>query len=191
MTMLHLNDAFGKLFWGNLGVAVCCGFYLIWWAVAFKPAGGAPEMLSVVLFILAAASGITGVVLAVKGIQGVVVSRTLFPKWSLPLGGVIAYIVLFLVTSFFLKRPVTTELLLIVGWTVFALATVGALYGAGKLDWTPSMVWCVAAVGVGIISMVCYMVYYQLEPVTGYYDGMIPLVLCGLYMAGLCVKMVH
>jgi len=54
---------------------------------------------------------------------------------------------------------VTTELILIVGWTVLMLSENS------------------------VISLICYIIYYKLGKKAGFWDGILPLILVTIYMA--------
>ena len=55
------------LFWGNILLVGCCVFYLLWWALAFKPTGAVKGMRSGWLLIPAFLFGCAAVVLIVRG----------------------------------------------------------------------------------------------------------------------------
>jgi len=40
-----------------------------------------------------------------------------------------------------------------------------------------------------VLDLACYVLYYRLTPWASYLDGMVPLVLAGLVMAGMCVSL--
>ncbi len=48
--------------------------------------------------------------------------------WIIPVIGIISYILLLVITSKLLHRQVTSELFIIVGWTVLELCFVNAMY---------------------------------------------------------------
>ena len=166
-----------KLFLGNLFMVGCCVFYLLWWILAFKPEGAIKGMKSGWLllpaFILGAAAvfTITPWANAIEGEQSFFTGRTIL------IGGIAAYGVLLAVTNMAFHRQVTTELFLIVGWTGIALLEANALYELQALSRSGTIVLFVA-----VISMVCYLLYYGLDPLPGYIDGMIPLILVAIFM---------
>lgn len=95
--------------------------------------------------------------------------------------------VLLVVTYLFFKRPVTTELLLIVGWAMLALTEINALYGMTVFSRKTALIFCGITAGAALASLVCYVLYYRLGNMAGYIDGMIPLVLAAVVFAGLAV----
>jgi len=83
------------------------------------------------------------------------------------------------------KRPATTELFLIVGWFMLALAEINALFGLGLFSHNISVSFILIISVAVVISLVCYVLYFRLDSFKGYIDGMIPLLLSGLTMAGI------
>ncbi|MGE4277253.1 MAG: hypothetical protein AB7E30_08800 [Lawsonibacter sp.] len=188
---MELHDFSTKqIFWSNLLLIICCAFYLVWWILAFKPTGAVKGMKTGWLLIPAFAAGLAAVILAERGILSAPVGVTLFPEGLLFWGGIAGYLILLAVTRLLFQRQVTSELLLIMGWAVLALAEINALYGVGRFPHRLAVVF-VVAIGVATwISLVCYVLYYRLGERAGYFDGMIPLCLAALVMAGISVAMV-
>lgn len=179
------NTQAKQMFIGNILFVVCCGFYLAWWLLAFRPSGAITGMKTGWLLLPASISGLLGVILIVGIILSGTPAKHLLPGTYILLGGLAAFFILLAVTVLLLKRPVTTELILIVGWGMLALAEINVLFGMGLFPHRLSVgfiVWICAAVAV---SLVCYVLYYHLDDKAGYIDGMIPLVLSGLTMAGI------
>ncbi len=87
-----------------------------------------------------------------------------------------------------LKRQVTTELFLIVGWTVLMFLELNALYGMGHYTRTVTILLFVITVVAAAVGLVCYLLYYNLDKVKGYVDGMIPLLLVAVMMAVVTVS---
>lgn len=176
-----------QIFRGNLLLIVCCAFYLAWWILAFKPVGAVRGMKTGWLLIPAFASGLAAIILTVNGIQSASTDIALFPKGSLLWGAVAAYFILFAVTYLILKRPVTTELFLIVGWAALALSEINVLYGIGRFSHQLSLIFVVIIAAATLISLICYALYYNLGNYAGYFDGMVPLCMAALVMTGISV----
>lgn len=174
-----------QIFESNLLLIVCCAFYLLWWILAFKPTGGVRGMRTGWLLIPAFAAGLAAVVLAVKGIGSASVHETLFPVRSLLWGGIAAYLILLAVTVLLFKRQATTELFLIVGWAALALSEINALYGIGRFSHSAAVVFLVVVGAAALVSLVCYVLYYNLGGRAGYFDGMVPLLLVAVVAAGM------
>ncbi|MCD8384717.1 MAG: hypothetical protein LUC39_07155 [Clostridiales bacterium] len=174
---------------GNLLLVGCCVFYLAWWLIAFKPEDAVKGMKSGWLLIPAFLFGIAAVVQIVRGseMDG---QAALFSRAAVAVGGVVAYIVLLAASSIILKRQVTTELFLIVGWTVLMFLEVDGLFALGQYSRGMSIGFLVVTVIVAVVSLVCYLLYYNLDSVKGYVDGMIPLLLVAVMMAAVTVSVV-
>ena len=164
---------------GNIWIIVCCVFYLMWWLMAFKPTGAVPGMKTDWLLLPALAAGAIGVLMALRGIYKISPdpSSYLFPGGAVIIGGVAAYVILLVVTLIILKRPVTTELFLIVGWGMLALSEVNALFASSVFSHGLSIVFVVIIIAAIAVSLICYILYYRLAGVSGYIDGMIPLLI--------------
>lgn len=179
-----------QMFLGDILLVCCCVFYLLWWMIAFKPAGAVKGMKSGWLLIPAFFFGVVSVVMIVRGAKGVNSGSSFFSAGTVLLAGAASYIVLFLVTWLALHRQVTTELFLIVGWTALAFLESNALYGLEIITRNGAVGLFAAAAAAAVLSMICYVLYYGLDGRAGYVDGMIPLILSGIYMAVLAVFIV-
>ncbi len=175
------------MFWGDVLLTGCCAFYLLWWVLAFKPTGAVTGMRSGWLLIPALLLGCAAVFLIVRGALAAPAAETFFSPGKILAGGVIAYVALLLVTLLAFHRQVTTELVLIVGWTVIAVLECDALFGMGLLPRGATIGLFAAALVAAALSMVCYVLYYDLVDWAGYVDGMVPLLLVAVYMAALAV----
>lgn len=185
---MHAIDGNARtLLHGSLLIAVCCGFYLIWWCVAFRPEKTPHPVTEMVLFILAAGSGIYGLVQMLRGITGAELTRRVFSGGIVPICAIILYVALVFVMSHFFHRQLTTELLLIVGWCALMLSAVNTLYGTGIFAAAQTAVFITVAVVATLISLICYIKYYGLEMWTAYYDGMVPLVVAGVSMLAMTI----
>lgn len=76
-----------------------------------------------------------------------------------------------------------------VGWVVLALSEINALYGVSRFSHGLAAVFAVVIGVAALISLVCYVLYYNLGDRAGYFDGMIPLLLVAIVMAGASVAM--
>ena len=189
MSIHDLDFSAKQIFRSNILLIVCCAFYLAWWLLAFRPAGAGRGMKTGWLLIPAFAAGIAAVVLAVQGIRSAPAEAALFPGGLLLWGGIAAYFILLAVTGLLFQRQVTTELFLIVGWAVLALSEINALYGAGRFSRGLAVSFAAVIAAAALISLVCYLLYYNLGDRAGYFDGMIPLLLVALVTAGISAAM--
>ncbi len=176
-----------QIFTGNMMLVVCCAFYLLWWILAFRPEGAIKGFRSGWLLLPAFAFGVAAVVMIVRGNGMVSADVSLFSSKTVIIAGIAVYIALLIVTGLAFHRQVTTELFLIVGWTVLVFLETDAVYGAGAVSHGTALWLLAAAVIAAAVSMVCYLLYYGLSGTAGYIDGMIPLVLTAVFMAALSV----
>ncbi len=174
---------------GNLLLAACCVFYLAWWLIAFKPEGAIKGVKSGWLLIPALLLGVAAVVEIARG-SDADGQRGLLSRTAIVMGGIIAYVVLLAASSIILKRQVTTELLLIVGWTVLMFLEISGLFALGQYSRAMAIAFLVITVIVAIVSLVCYLLYYYLDSVKGYIDGMIPLLLVAAMMIAVTISVV-
>lgn len=174
-----------QIFLANLLVVVCCAFYLAWWILAFKPVNPIKGIKTGWLLIPAFAAGIAAVVFAVGGLGTAAVYPGLLPSGWVLWGGILAYVVLLAVTRFLLHRPVTTELFLIVGWAMLALSEVSTLFGDSALSHNAAIIFAVIIAVGTMVCLICYVLYYKLSAMAGFIDGMVPLIMAALVMAGM------
>ncbi len=167
---------------GNLLVVACCIFYLAWWLIAFHPTHAIKGLRSGWLLVPAFIFGIWAVVEIIMGCDSGEDVHGLLPGAGIGVAAIIIYVILFAGTLYFLKRQVTTELFLIVGWAALMFLELSMLYGYGHCSMTAAIVLMVITVIAAAVSIVCYILYYNLDAVTGYIDGMIPLLLAGIMM---------
>ena len=71
-------------------------------------------------------------------------------------------------------RPVTSELLLIVVWTMLEVYVITVLNSAGGLTDTRFGIMCGVIAVAFLGSMVCYCLYYRLEEKVALYVAMLP-----------------
>lgn len=189
MAFHNLNYSAKQLFWSNILFIICCAFYLAWWLLAFKPTGATKGIKTGWLLIPAFITGIVAVTQAVKGIQSASIDVALFPSKYILWGGITAYFILVAVTGILFKRPVTTELFLIDGWAMLVLLEINVLYGMGQFSHGLSVIFVIVIVVATLISIICYVLYYNLGVREGYIDGMIPLLLAAFVMSGISIAM--
>ena len=168
---------------GQTLLILCCVFYLIWWYRGYRPGTSVNRMGGVngILLFITAALGITGIILSL-GRMEIKTAYALEPV-VITAGGVAAYFVLMAVTRYGFQRIVTTELILIVGWSVLELTVVNRLFAAEVLSGRGFAVMCVVLGTAFVVSMVLYVAYYRMEAMQAFYAAMVPLVTEGASMA--------
>ena len=87
-----------------------------------------------------------------------------------------AYIVLLIITRFVFHRIVTTELFLIVGWTMLEMTVINRLEAAGALQGNRFLIVCIVIAAAFMISIVLYVAYYRMEEMKAFYAAMVPLI---------------
>ncbi|MCD8110764.1 MAG: hypothetical protein LUE14_11820 [Clostridiales bacterium] len=178
----HFDLQTKQILTGNVLLIFCCAFYLAWWILAFKPTGAIKGMRSGWLLLPAVIFGVAAILQIVRGSSAAGRQSVLFSQTAVLIGGVIVYIVLLVATRLLLNRQVTTELFLIVGWTVLMFLEMNALFAQGQYSRTAAIVMLVVTVIAAAVSLVCYLLYYNLDSMRGYVDGMVPLLFIGVMM---------
>ncbi|MBR2834575.1 MAG: hypothetical protein IKE43_02520 [Coriobacteriales bacterium] len=174
------------LVWGHVALGVCFALYLLWWWVFFWPRVERPKgtlrTIGIVSIIGAAVCGLGGIGLVIAGIAGLPVLTETIPAWSIAIGGMIAYVALFIVTAVLLNRPPTSELFIITGWAVLELCVANGLYGAQILNLGQTIALVIAIAILVILSLICYQRFVSLKDKAAFICGAIPLV-CGIILA--------
>ncbi len=170
-------------------MAGCCIFYLLWWILAFRPSGAVKGFKSGWLLIPALFLGIFSVVMIIRGVNET--EPALFSPGTVVLAGIAVYVALLFLTGYVFHRQVTTELFLIIGWAVLTFLEINALYGSGITGRQGALILLALVLIAAAVCMACYMLYYKLDGKAGYVDGMIPLVLAGLFMLALSVLIIR
>lgn len=148
--------------------------------VTFKPGGGA-TVAGTIAIVAAALAGLAGVVVTVMGYTAFPEAAAGIRNWQIVVGGIVLYVVLMFATYALMKRPITTELFLILGFGVLELSLINSVYGSGAIASAAAVFLVIMVLLVVVVSMICYMLFYQLEGTAGWIDGMIPLIGCGVF----------
>ncbi|MCD8148675.1 MAG: hypothetical protein LUE92_03720 [Clostridiales bacterium] len=187
----HFNLQIKQILTGNFFLILCSAFYLAWWIVAFRPVGAVRGMKSGWLLLPAVVFGVAAILQIVRG-SGIADSQSvLFSRTAVLIGGVIAYIVLLAATRLLLNRQVTTELFLIVGWTVLMFLEVNALFAQGHYSRVSAIIFLTIILIAAVVSLVCYLLYYNLDSIRGYVDGMVPLLIIVVMMFAVTVSVMQ
>ena len=171
-----------RILTGQTLLIICCVFYMIWWYRCYRPEESVNR--------IGGANGILLLGTAVLGVVGVVLSLTKVPLITTPkigeiwilVVGIAAYVLLLLMTRFVFHRIVTTELILIVGWTMLEIAVICNLNAAGGLSESGFTIMCTVIAVAFIISIILYVAYYRMEEMKAFYTAMVPLVSAALSM---------
>lgn len=175
---------------GQTLMVICCVFYLIWWYMGYRPNTqvNRVEGINGVLLFLTAAFGIAGLIFSLMPVEETSVTK--YRQLYIIIGGIAAYIVLMMITQYAFQRIVTTELFLIVGWTMLELSLLNRLSGSGLLTGPRLVIMYVVMALAFTISMILYVAYYRMEEMKAFYAAMIPLVTEGASMGVLVLMLV-
>lgn len=173
---------------GQFSLAIGALFYTFWWLSAFKPSGntGWTSGLSGILFLFLALFGLGGVGLTIYGIHGLPLPSAWPGSGTLSLTALIIYFILLFITSKIFGRIPTTELLLIVCWTLLETLALGVLFEAKSLSLLSFLLSALCIGAATLLSFGSYMIYYKIDEETAYILGAIPLLSDGavsLFMA--------
>jgi hypothetical protein len=176
--------SYGKILAGQGLMAACCAVYLIWWSICYKPGTNVQKIggINGLLLFVTVALGVSGFVLSLKGAAGLPSDGTRVNGLWLALAGLALYFILMFITVKFFNRIVTTELALITGWGVLEVYILSAMKAGGVMKTSVSAVMMVLVVAAFVLSMVLYVMYYRMEPVSAYHAAMIPLISEGTCM---------
>lgn len=161
---------------GQILLILCCFVYLIWWYRGYRPGAEASRVggTNGVLLLITAALGMAGLFVSLMPVQEM--QEPKINPMLIAFVGIVSYFVLFLITRFVFHRIVTTELILIVGWTTLEMAVINRLYAAGALSGTGFAVMCIVLAAAFLISMILYVAYYRMEEMKAFYAAMVPLI---------------
>ena len=159
---------------GQIFLIICFIFYMIWWYRGYRPGTSVKRARGAngLLLLLTAGFGIAGIAFSLSG--GPVEAPRIQPG-LIAIAGAAAYILLLIVTRAIFHRKVTTELILIVGWTALEVQVVNVLTAMGKLTNADFDIMCVALGLAFIISLALYVAYYRMDEVKAFYAAMVPL----------------
>ena len=162
---------------GQILLIVCFVFYLIWWYRGFRPGTSVNRIrgLNGVLLALTAAFGISGVVITLLSDCIAASGMLKISPTTILIAGIAAYISLLLITRFGFGRIVTSELLLIVAWTMLEVWVIDVLNGMGSLSATRFAAMNAVLASAFIVSIILYVAYYRMEEMRAFYAAMVPL----------------
>lgn len=165
-----------KVIAGQILLVICCIFYLIWWYRGFRPGMNVSRIggINGVLLLITAAFGMSGLVLSLMPVPEDL-PRKISVGYIVGVG-VIVYLGLLLLTRHVFQRIVTSELFLIVGWTMLEIVVITKLNATGGLSDVRFSFMCLVFAIAFVISMVLYVAYYRMEEMKAFYAAMVPLV---------------
>ena len=170
---------------GQILLILCCIVYLIWWYRGFRPgihvsrAGGVNGVLLLITMVL----GFAGVVFSLMPVEKI--REPLVSQVIIVVCGIAAYFILLVVTKVLFNRVVTTELFLIVGWTMLETVVADRLYAIGSLGGKSFSAIIVIIAAAFLIGIVLYVAYYRMEEMRAFYAAMVPLVVDAIAMSAM------
>lgn len=171
-----------ELFYGNLLLFACSLLYLAWWVLVFR-SGTSGGTAGSVCLAAAFVTGIAAICLMTAAICSLAVRSKGLPVRAILIGAAVLYILLLAVTAMVFRRPVTSELLILHIWAAVELAAVAVLAGTGRFGPERAVPLVILVGAASAVGIVCYVLYYRLGGMAGYWDGMAPLAADALVMA--------
>lgn len=167
---------------GHFALAACAGFYLAWWCVFFRPNAKQDNTrllrgVGIACIVLAAVLGVLALGLVIAALVALPAS---IPTFILIAGAVALYVVLLGITNVVMDRPLTTELALIVGWFALEVNFLNGIASTGLVTGASLIIMGLFVLIAFIASLVCYVLYYQLEGRRAFACGATPLLVIGL-----------
>lgn len=165
-----------KIFGGNLLMLVTIVFYITWWTIVFRPNRTVKKMWAGFFIALALLAGAAATMIMFSGIGLLFQAGKGFPVTSILLGAAVFYIILLAITRIAFQRTVTSELLLIIVWSALEISAIAVLQGDGRFSTGQALTLAalvILATGIGII---CYILYYRLDEISRFWNGIIPLI---------------
>ena len=170
---------------GQVFLILCCAVYLVWWYRGFRPgvhvsrAGG----INGILLLITAILGFVGIVFSLMPAKEI--RKPLIGQGMIVICGIAAYVILLVLTRVLFNRIVTTELFLIVGWTMLETIVADRLYAIGSLSSKSFSAITVIIAIAFLIGIVLYVAYYRMQEMRAFYAAMVPLVVDAAAMAAM------
>ena len=128
-------------------------------------------------------TGVAAIALMSAGINSLSQDSKNLPVRFILIGVAVLFLVLILVTIIAFHRIVTSELIIIHIWAALELSVVAVLYGTGHFGLGRAAT-LTALVGIAIVvGLICYVLYFRLDGMSSYWDGMVPLMMDAFVMA--------
>jgi len=164
-----------EVFGGNALMLVTCAFYLAWWALAFWPKGIGYNSLTAILITVALLAGIASIAVLSLGVAALPRIEKGLPVSFVLLGAAVLFVFFLAVTKNAFHRPVTSELLVMFIWAAVEFSAILALSRSGRFaDGQIALLSTLVTIAM-LVGLACYVLYYRLEGLPGFWDGLIPL----------------
>ena len=157
---------------------VCCIFYLIWWAVAFRPSHGDSHIRGMdgILLLITVVAGLSGLAVNMMGILKMPPEEGFTPGGIILAAGILTYLVLLFGTRVLFHRQVTSELFLIIGWSMLEVTSINRAFAWEAVTIDKAVFFLIITAIAATLSLFFYLQYYKVKPMTGYLFGMVPLI---------------
>lgn len=166
-----------QVFGGNLLMFVTLVFYSAWWTVSFRPNGDANAAGAGLFIAVAFFAGVAAIAVLFTGINSFSQAGKGFPMAYILAGAAASFVILLAVTQIVFRRPVTSELLLIVIWAALEWSAIAALQGSGRFSLGATLTLAVLVALATCTGMACYLLHYHLVNETlRFWNGLIPLI---------------
>lgn len=164
-----------QVFGGNLLMFATIMFYIAWWLATFRPNSTGKTAGAGFFIALAVLAGVAAIISMFSGIGSLSQSGKGFPVIYILLGAAAFYIILLAVTRIAFRRPVTAELLLITIWVALEGSAIAVLQGSNRFSMGQTLTLATLVVLATGAGMVCYILYYRLDQISRFWNGLIPL----------------
>ena len=165
-----------KVFSGNLLMLTAIVFYITWWTAAFRSNGGYRTARAIFFISLALLAGVAAIMTLSLGIKSLASPGKSYPVTYILLGAVVLYILLVVITKIGFQRPVTSELLLITIWGALEGSAIAVLRSNDRFSLVQTLTLAALVLLATCTGIVCYILYYRLDEVTRFWNGLIPLI---------------
>jgi hypothetical protein len=178
----NFTAALWEIFIGNLLLLFCSLFYLLWWIVSYRPNSNGMSGTGGLYITIAFITGIAAVAFMSYGIHSLSSYSNGLPVKVILISVGVLFLILLPITTIIFNRILTEELILIHIWAALELSALNVLYGTDRFDSGRTII-LVTLIGIAtIVGLICYMLYYRLDEIASYWNGMIPLITDALVM---------
>ena len=170
LRLSHFSPADWKIFLGHSLLLVGILFYALWWITSFSISNWSGPFI-----LLALAMGMTAMILLSSSLTPFFASEKV--SWTVYViaGFALISVALLFVTRYLWQRPVTSELLILLAWATVEVLVVLSLRVLGTFSRLQTALSLSQIFVASLVGLVCYVLYYRLEPNAQFWDGLIPL----------------
>jgi hypothetical protein len=190
MTLFHdLTVPLWEILGGNLVMFASIVFYIAWWTVSFRPNVNSKSASAISFMAVAIIAGVAAITTISVGINSLSQVAKVFPVRYILIGAAASYVILLAVTRIVFQRAVTSELLLMIVWAAIESSVIAVLQSSGRFSTAQALTFGTIIFMTTVIGMICYVLYYRLDGLRRFWDGLIPLVTDAVAVAVLIAAM--